>query len=140
MKAAGHGRFHVARCSPDRHRGRRGGAPPWSHQYDARGLGQHIAKTHAASRAAAIHRHRCYHAHGLDHGEITDKERGLVVLNEIYTRTGDDSTTPLGTGKRRNTMCGSPPMHARRGQCCDRGRAAAGSIAKVAKVTRDVCR
>ena len=53
MKAAGHGRFHVACCSPDRHRRRRGGAPPWFHQYDARGLGQHIAAAHAASRAAA---------------------------------------------------------------------------------------
>src|SRR5438270_12273977 len=57
------------------------------------GSGNNIAKTHAASRAAAIHRHRCYHVDGLDHGEITDKERGLFVLNEIYTRTGDDSTT-----------------------------------------------
>jgi len=76
MKAAGHGRFHVARCSPDRHRRRRGGAPPWFHQYDARGLGQHIAAAHAASRAAAIHRHRRYHVHGLDHGKITERECG----------------------------------------------------------------
>ena len=76
MKAAGHGRFHVACCSPDRHRRRRGGAPPWFHQYDARGLGQHIAAAHAASRAAAIHRHRRYHVHGLDHGKITERECG----------------------------------------------------------------
>ena len=61
------------RCSV-RHRRRRGGAPPWSHQYDARGLGQHIAEAHAASRAAAIHRHRRYHVHGLDYGEIAERE------------------------------------------------------------------
>ena len=63
------------RCSV-RHRRRRGGTPPWSHQYDARGLGQHIAEAHAASRAAAIHRHRRYHVRGLDHGEIAERECG----------------------------------------------------------------
>ena len=26
----------------------------------------------------------------------------MVVLNRIYTRTGDDGTTALGTGERRN--------------------------------------
>ena len=98
MKAAGHRQFHVARCSSDRHRRRRGGAAPWPHQYDARGLGQHIAEAHAASRAAAIHRHHRYHVHGLDHGEITERERGVVV-----TRTGDDGTTALGTGERRSS-------------------------------------
>ena len=57
-----------------RHRRRRGGAPPWSHQYDARGLWQHIAEAHAASRAAAIHRHRRYHVNGLDYCEIAERE------------------------------------------------------------------
>ena len=38
------------------------------------------------------------------------------------------------TGKRHNTMCGSPPRHAR--TICDRRRAAAGSIAKAVKVAR----
>ena len=29
------------------------------------------------------------------------KGRSMVVLNRIYTRTGDDGTTALGTGERR---------------------------------------
>jgi len=70
------------RCSV-RHRRRRGGAPPWSHKYDARGLGQDIAEAHAASRAAAIHRHRRYHVHGLDHGEIAERPES----SEIYRRS-----------------------------------------------------
>src|SRR3974377_1555124 len=28
-------------------------------------------------------------------------EKAMVVLNRIYTRTGDDGTTALGTGERR---------------------------------------
>ena len=90
------------RCSV-RHRRRRGGAPPWSHQYDARGLGQDIAEAHAASRAAAIHRHRRYHVHGLDHGEIAERENAaVVVLDKVYTRTGGDGTPGLGTGIQRD--------------------------------------
>jgi len=73
-EAVGHGQLHVARCSPDCRRRRRCGAPAWFHQYDAWGLGQHIPTTHAASRAAAIHRHHRYHVDGLDHGEIIKRK------------------------------------------------------------------
>ena len=35
----------------------------------------------------------------------------MVLLNRIYTKTGDAGTTALGTGERvPKTSCGSPPM------------------------------
>jgi hypothetical protein len=82
MKAAGHVRFHVALCSPDRHRRRRGGAPPWSHQYDARRLGQYIPEPHASSRAAAIYSDHRHHVDGLDHGEKIKRENTAIVATD----------------------------------------------------------
>src|SRR4029450_4504952 len=40
-----------------------------------------------------------HHHHDRDLGDGTLS--GMVVLNRIYTRSGDDGTTALGTGERR---------------------------------------
>ena len=104
------------RCSV-RHRRRRGGAPPWSHQYDARGLGQDIAEAHAASRAAAIHRHRRYHVHGLDHGEIAERECGGGRSRQgLYAHRRRRHTWAWHRNPARSTAEVPKPL----GMCADR--------------------
>src|SRR5439155_1346486 len=70
-----------------------------SRQYDARRFTQHVAKTDADARAAAV-RGRC-RDHADDLGDGSLRRTTMVVLNRIYTRTGDDGTTALGSGERR---------------------------------------
>ena len=116
--------FELHRSAGGRRRRRR--ADPRPLQHAARRLAQSVAEADALAGGAAIHRHRHYHADGLGHaslarfaigppfGVIDPVERSagarqrswrrrltMVVLNRIYTRTGDDGTTALGTGERR---------------------------------------
>src|SRR6516164_5120150 len=95
-----HGQFHVPCRGPNRDWRRRGRFAARPHQYDAGRLAEPLAAADAASRIAAIRRHRRYHVHAVDHGEVATRS-AMVVLNKIYTRTGDDGTTALGTGGRR---------------------------------------
>ena len=59
------------------------------------GSAQHLAKADAAARAGSVRRAGHRHGHALDDGTL------MVVLNRIYTRTGDDGTTALGNDQRR---------------------------------------
>src|SRR3981081_3256842 len=82
---------------------RRGsGSAAWSHQHDARRIAKPIAETDAAAGAAAICRDHYHHDGGLGDGTLISNcstvkagIKTMVVLNRIYTRTGDDGTTAL---------------------------------------------
>src|ERR1700721_3173543 len=80
---------------------RRAGAAAWSYQHDAGRIADPLAETDAVAGIAAIRGDRHHHARGLGDGSLKRKEAGMVVLNRIYTRTGDDGTTALGSGERR---------------------------------------
>src|SRR5262249_989645 len=58
-----------------------------------------FAEADAPARAAAVRRDRDHHDHDLGDGTLA--RAAMVVLNRIYTRTGDDGTTALGTGEPR---------------------------------------
>src|SRR5262249_16577676 len=64
-------------------------------------VAQPVTETDALARRAAIHRRYYNHVNGLGDGAVGSEGPDMVVLNRIYTRTGDDGTTALGTGERR---------------------------------------
>ena len=99
---------HVA--VPDRHR--RGGAcsAAGPRQHDARRFGQHLAKADAVRvllQFIAIIVIMCT----LWVMSSEPNNRAMVKLNKIYTRTGDDGTTGLGTRRAAQEIrsCASRP-------------------------------
>src|SRR5262249_35830240 len=92
-----HDRILLLRPRADRgHRGGcRAGVRPREH--DAGRLAADLAKADATARPHAVRGHHRHHDRYLGDGALTR----MVVLNRIYTRSGDDGTTALGTGERR---------------------------------------
>src|SRR5262249_7130369 len=79
---------------------RSGGAGARADQHDARRFTEPLAAANAAARVAAGGRGRGCLAGAAGDGALTGT-KPMVTLNRIYTRTGDDGTTALGTGEGR---------------------------------------
>src|SRR5690606_37756052 len=68
-------------------------------QHDARRFRQHIEQIDAGAGPLAVHRSGADPARRLCRRQVLRPT--MVRLNKIYTRTGDDGTTGLGSGERR---------------------------------------
>src|SRR5258706_13337384 len=96
----GHGCIPEHDHTPDRGGRRRAGVAAWASQHDAGRIAKPLAETDGAAGAAAIRRDCDHHARGLGDGALKE-EQTMVVLNRIYTRTGENGTTPLGSAEAR---------------------------------------